>query len=122
VSIALALATGLLGPLSYPLAAALLLAYGFVVWLDSSSLTAGTAGTAAPERRGATLAIHSMLGYAGGFVGPLLVGWILDLSGGMGRWSWFAAFAAVAVCMLLASVVFWRARPDELAGDKGSTG
>jgi len=122
LSIALALATGLLGPLSYPLAAALLLAYGFVVWLDSSSLTAGTAGTAAPERRGATLAIHSMLGYAGGVVGPLLVGWILDLSGGMGRWSWFAAFAAVAVCMLLASVVFWRARPDELAGDKGSTG
>ena len=33
---------------------ALLIAYGFVVWLDSSSLTAGAAGTALPSRRGAT--------------------------------------------------------------------
>lgn len=121
LSILLALLTGYFGPYGYPLAAGLLLAYGFVVWLDSSSLTAGTAGTADPKRRGATLAVHSMLGYAGGFVGPLLVGWILDLSGGMGRWSWFAAFAAVAACMLVASLVFWRARPDELAGDKGSS-
>ena len=58
-------------------------AYGFVIWLDSSSLTAGTAGTAEPSRRGATLAVHSMLGYAGGFVGPLLIGFVLDAFGGM---------------------------------------
>ena len=54
-----------------------------------SSLTAGAAGTAAtiPARRH-ILAVHSSLGYAGGFVGPLLVGWILDLSGGMSRTGW----------------------------------
>jgi hypothetical protein len=39
-----------------------------------SSLTASTAGTAEPSRRGTTLAVHSMLGYVGGFIGPLLVG------------------------------------------------
>ena len=48
---------------SYWLAVALLLVYGPIVWLDSSSLTAGAAGTAEPAQRGATLAVHSMLGY-----------------------------------------------------------
>jgi MFS family permease len=64
---------GYLGSVSYALASVLLLVYGFVVWLDSSSLTAGAAGTAEPSRRGATLAVHSSLGYAGGFVGPLMM-------------------------------------------------
>jgi MFS family permease len=62
------------------------------VWLDSSSLTAGTAGTAEPSRRGATLAVHSMLGYIGGFIGPLAVGWILDWRGGMSPAAWTSAF------------------------------
>src|SRR6185295_7398892 len=59
--------TGFLGSTSYALAVFLMTIYGVVIWLDSSSLTAGTAGTAEPSRRGATL-VHSMLGYAGGFV------------------------------------------------------
>ena len=84
-SIALSGTIGFLGSGSYTLAAVLMTVYGIVIWLDSSSLTAGTAGTAEPSRRGATLAVHSMLGYAGGFVGPLLIGWTLDLSGGMSR-------------------------------------
>lgn len=109
---------GFLGPLSYPLAVGLLLCYGFVVWLDSSALTAGTAGTADPARRGATLAVHSTLGYAGGFVGPLLVGVILDALGGMSRAAWGAAFLAVAVLMLLALAAFGLLRPRELAGDR----
>lgn len=68
---------GFLGTTSYTIAAGLMLFYGFVIWLDSSSLTAGAAGTAEPSRRGATLAVHSTLGYAGGFVGPLMMGWTL---------------------------------------------
>jgi len=110
---------GYLGTLSYGLAAALLLAYGFVVWLDSSSLTAGAAGTAEPSRRGATLAVHSSLGYAGGFVGPLMIGYTLDAFGGMSRASWTAAFLFVAALMLVALIAFRWLRPRELAGDKG---
>jgi len=78
-----AAAIGFLGARSYPLAALLVLVYGLLIWLDSSSLTAGAAGSADAERRGATLAVHSMAGYAGGFVGPIMIGWILDLGGGM---------------------------------------
>jgi predicted MFS family arabinose efflux permease len=110
---------GFLGTASYTIAAGLMLFYGFVIWLDSSSLTAGAAGTAEPSRRGATLAVHSTLGYAGGFVGPLMMGWTLDLSGGMSTFGWGISFAAVAVLMLLALIAFWWIRPRELAGDKG---
>jgi predicted MFS family arabinose efflux permease len=110
---------GFLGSVSYALAAVLLTVYGIVIWLDSSSLTAGTAGTAEPSRRGATLAVHSMLGYAGGFVGPLLVGWVLDLSGGMSQLGWGLSFLTVAIMMAFALVIFWIIRPRELEGDKG---
>jgi predicted MFS family arabinose efflux permease len=110
---------GAVGTLSYPLAVLLLLIYGFVVWLDSSSLTAGAAGTAEPSRRGATLAVHSTLGYAGGFVGPLMIGYTLDLAGGMSRGAWGAAFFSIALLTLLALVMFLVMRPRELAGDRG---
>jgi MFS family permease len=109
---------GFAGSLSYPIAVVLLLVYGFIVWLDSSSLTAGAAGTADPARRGAQLAVHSTLGYAGGFVGPLMIGFTLDLAGGQSRMAWGMAFLGVAVLMLLALVVFWVIRPRELAGDR----
>lgn len=113
-------AIGLVGTLSYSIAVALLVLFGFLLWLDSSSLTAGAAGTAEPARRGAQLAVHSTLGYAGGFVGPLMVGLILDLAGGMSAAAWGAAFLAVAALVLLAVSAFWLMRPRELAGDRGA--
>ena len=85
----------------------------------SKSRRPSAAGGAGCARRGATLAVHSTLGYAGGFVGPLMVGVILDLAGGMSRAAWGAAFLAVATLMLFALVTFWLIRPRELAGDRG---
>lgn len=117
-SIALGGTIGFLGSHSYALAAALLTIYAVIIWLDSSSLTAGAAGTAEPSRRGATLAVHSMLGYAGGFVGPLLIGWTLDWAGGMSPRAWGLAFMSVAVLMAAVCLAFWRIQPRELAGDR----
>ena len=74
-----AVGIGFLGPRSYLWPRRCVLVYGLLIWSDSSSLTAGAAGSADPHRRGATLAVHSMAGYAGGFVGPIMMGWILDL-------------------------------------------
>jgi predicted MFS family arabinose efflux permease len=119
-SIALGGSIGYLGTASYALAVGLIILWGIAIWLDSSSLTAGAAGTAEPSRRGATLAIHSMLGYAGGFIGPLMIGLILDLSGGMSQAGWGAAFLSIAVLMLAALAAFLVIRPRELAGDKGA--
>ena len=109
---------GFLGARSYLLAAGLVLVYGLLIWLDSSSLTAGAAGSADPRRRGATLALHSMAGYAGGFVGPLMLGWILDLSGGMSAMGWGLAFLHVAVISLIGQIVFILLGPRDLAGDR----
>lgn len=115
-----AVALGFIGPLSYGVAVALMLIYGVVIWLDSSSLTAGATGSAEPGRRGATLAVHSMLGYAGGFVGPLAVGVILDLSGGMSTLGWGLAFLHVAAAMLLGRLAFVLLRPKALSGDRAA--
>ncbi|MET0850398.1 MAG: MFS transporter [Candidatus Rokuibacteriota bacterium] len=109
---------GFLGARAYPLAAVLVLLYGLLIWLDSSSLTAGAAGSADPSRRGATLALHSMAGYAGGFVGPLMIGWVLDWSGGMSATGWGLAFLHLAVVALLGQVAFIALRPRDLAGDR----
>ena len=109
---------GFLGVRSYALAAALVLVYGLLIWLDSSSLTAGAAGSADPPRRGATLAVHSMTGYAGGFVGPIVIGWILDLAGGASPLGWGLAFLHVAVIGLLGQLAFGVLAPRDLAGDR----
>jgi len=109
---------GFVGARSYSLAAGLVLVYGLLIWLDSSSLTAGAAGSADPERRGATLAVHSMAGYAGGFVGPIMIGWILDLAGGMSPIGWGLAFLHVAGITLLGRLAFVALAPRDLTGDR----
>jgi MFS family permease len=119
LSIGFAAVVGFAGSTSYWLAVFLVIAYGVVVWLDSSSVTAGAAGNAEPARRGATLAVHSTLGYAGGFVGPLVVGWTLDLAGGMSPMAWGLAFLVVGVLMLVALAAFLLMRPANLAADRG---
>lgn len=110
-SVVFAAITGFLGAFSYPLAAALTIFWAIAIWLDSASLTAGTAAAADPARRGATLAIHSMLGYAGGFFGPLMVGLMLDSLGGMSAVSWGLSFMSVAVLMLICMYVFRKLGP-----------
>ena len=120
ISVLLGLVTGFFGALSYPLAVALVMVWGVVIWLDSSSLTAGAAGSADPARRGATLAIHSMFGYGGGFVGPLVVGLVLDAAGGMSPGGWGFAFASVALVMLAGRLAFTRLAPYDLAGDRSN--
>jgi len=62
-----------------------------------------------------------MAGYAGGFVGPLLIGWILDLAGGMSAIGWGLAFLHVAVVVLIGQVAFMALRPRDLAGDRSRT-
>jgi MFS family permease len=118
LSILVGAAIGFLGSMGYWIAVGLIVFYGVVIWLDSSSLTAGAAGAADPARRGATLAVHSMLGYAGGFVGPLAIGWTLDLSGGMSPLGWGLSFLVIAVLMAGALAAFLIIRPRKLEGDR----
>ena len=118
LSIVVGAVIGFAGSTGYWIAVGLIVLYGMIIWLDSSSLTAGAAGAADPARRGATLAVHSMLGYAGGFVGPLAIGWTLDLSGGMSPLGWGLSFLVIAGLMALALIAFTILRPRELEGDR----
>lgn len=117
-SMAVAAVIGFSSAISYELAAALCIVYGLLIWADSSSLIAGTVGSAQPGQRGATMAVHSTLGYAGGFVGPLVMGAILDLAGGESAFAWGVAFAHVAAVMALGLLAMVILRPKDLAGDR----
>jgi len=118
ISAAFAAVIGFSAALPYAGAAALVLLYAMLIWSDSSSLTAGSAGSAEPGRRGATLAVHSTLGYAGGFLGPLALGATLDLLGGASVLGWGVAFGHVTVALLLGALAFVWLRPADLAGDR----
>jgi len=117
-SAALAAVIGFSAAFPYVGAAVLVLLYAMLIWSDSSSLTAGSAGSAEPGRRGATLAVHSTLGYAGGFLGPLVLGVTLDALGGVSVVGWGLAFGHVTVVLLLGALVFVWLRPADLAGDR----
>src|SRR5947209_4169678 len=94
----LSLAAGWSSGLSVPLAAALVVLWNAAIYCDSSALTAGTVQAADKELRGATMGLHSMCGYAGGFLGPLGVGLSLDFVDGIAGWG--LAFGHLAVVTL----------------------
>ena len=104
---------GFLGARSYPLAAVLVLVYGLLIWLDSSSLTAGAAGSADPRRRGATLALHSMAGYAGGFVGPIMIASSISAGCPLSAGPRVPARRSPSLAMAFVAL-----RPRDVAGDR----
>ena len=121
VSMVLALMVGFTAGLGYGAAAAACLVYNAVIYADSASLTAGTIGNAEPERLGATLAVHAMLGYGGGFVGPLTMGLILHVLGGESVIHWGIAFGHVAIVLLVGPLAIRTLKPRDLPGDRAST-
>lgn len=96
----LSLLTGWTASISPVLAAVAVLLWNGAIYLDSSALTAGTVQAADRHLRGATMGLHSMAGYAGGFLGPLGVGLILDLAGRDGALGWGLGFGHLAVVTL----------------------
>jgi MFS family permease len=69
-----------------------------LVLIDASSITSGLMGVAAPEQRGATLAVFSFLSFGTGFISPAAFGLVLDLAGGRGTiLAWGLAFGSLGV-------------------------
>jgi MFS family permease len=112
---ALSLVTGWTTGISFSLAAMAVLVWNAAIYLDSSALTAGTVQASDKHLRGATMGLHSMAGYAGGFLGPLGVGLLLDLNGGDGVIGWGLAFGHLAVVTLAGLLVLRRL--GRLAGE-----
>ena len=109
-------AVGFSAALPFGVVVAICLLYGATTAADSASVTAGTVISAAPEHHGATMAMHSFIGFGGAFLGPLAFGVVLDLAGGrQTTQGWGTAFAAIALTTLLGPLVlryFARPSPD----------
>jgi MFS family permease len=100
-SAALAVCTGWTVGSSALLVVALVIAWLAFIFLDSSALTAGTVQAADPAMRGATMGLHGMCGYAGGFIGPLGVGFALDVAGKNFVLGWGLGFGQLAIISLV---------------------
>ncbi len=120
ISIVCALGLGFVSGISYWATVTACLVYNAFIYADSASLTAGAVGSAEPERKGATMAMHALLGYSGGFVGPLTLGVMLDLMGGETVFSWGIGFAHVAIIMLVGPTALLILKPRDLEGDRGA--
>jgi MFS family permease len=97
-SLVFGIAAGFSWRLSFYVAITLLTLYYAAVMADSGALTAGTVSVSHPEQRGATLGVHSMLGFGSGLVAPTAFGVILDLAGGaQSGWAWSAAFVSLVL-------------------------
>ncbi len=80
--------------------------YGWTVIGDSATLTAGVVAAADPRYRGATMAMHSMIGFVGSFIGPLAFGAVLDGAGGEENGTaWGIAFASLSAVILIGPVL-----------------
>jgi MFS family permease len=98
-----------------PFSALLLLGaiYSWFVTADSASLTAGAVERALPGQRGATMAMHSLLGFGAASLGPLAFGAVLDAGGDAAAGSWLGGFAILAAGVLTGPVILRLMLPKE---------
>jgi predicted MFS family arabinose efflux permease len=107
VAVAIALTAGV----SPWLSMALLLLYALTVPADSGALTSGVTAAADPRFRGATLALHSMVGFGLSALGGWVVGVAIDAAGGpASARGWMAAFLVMGAGILLGPLLLWWSR------------
>jgi MFS family permease len=108
VSAAAAVALGFSARQPYWLVVALAVIYSLAITADSGSLTSGTVAVAEPAYMGATMALHSTLGFGISFLGPVMAGVALDWAGGPGVLGWGLAFTTMGLGGLLGAVALLR--------------
>lgn len=110
-SAAVAIALGVSVQASPLLLLALLLVYALTVPADSGALTSGMTMSAAPSHKGATMAMHTTVGFGLSALGAWGAGVTLDLAGGPNSASgWLAMFLLLACSILLGPLALWWAR------------
>ena len=108
VSAVLGAVIGFSPGLPYGIVVALVLLYAVTCTADSGSLTSGVISVSRPEAQGATIAVHSTIGFAAGFIGPLFVGIALDQAGGQAAaGAWIAGFIVIALGALTGPLALW---------------
>ncbi len=102
-------------PVAIPIALCFL--YSLTVSADSASLTAGAVASALPAHRGATMAMHSLLGFAAAALSPLGFGFVLDLASGLGAVAWGLAFGLLGLGVALGPIILRRLRAPAGSGE-----
>ena len=98
---------GFIGALPFVVVLVVAGLYSVFIMSDSAALTSGVVAAAREGERGATLATHSVMGFSGGFLGPLVVGLVLDVGAGpQSIQGWTFAFASTAAGSLFALTGF----------------
>ena len=78
---------------------------------DSGALTAGTVAASQDHERGATLALHSVIGFGGGALAGPIIGLILDLAGGSeNSLAWSFAFITMGLGSFFVMMIQIRAK------------
>lgn len=110
-SAAVALSIGLMADQSPWVLLPLLLVYAVTVPADSGALTSGMTMAAEAENRGATMAMHSTVGFSLSALGAWALGVALDAAGGpMSASAWTAAFTVLAAGILLGPLALYWSR------------
>ena len=105
ISAGIGCAIGFAAPLPYLAVVGLCIVYGMANYADSSTVTAGAVTAATRGYTGATMAVHSFVGFGGGFLGSLVFGVILDLAGGSSSVAaWGMGFISLGLAAALGPV------------------
>src|SRR4051812_18931571 len=105
------LTIGVCAGLSPYLLLPLVLMHAVTVNGDSGALTSGMTASAEPAYRGATMALHSTVGFGLSAAGSWGVGIALDAGGGAASASgWLAGFAVLALGVAMGPLALWWSR------------
>ena len=114
VSAGTAILIGLAAGASPWILIALLAVYSFSVPADSGALTSGMTASAVPGQVGATMALHSTVGFGLSALGAWGMGVAIDSAGGPNfERAWLAGFSLLAAATLIGPLVLWWSRKDE---------
>ena len=94
---------GFAAGLTFIMVVGLCFAYWVAIITDSGSLNAGLVSAARAEEAGRTMALYSFVGLSMGFLAPLAVGAVLDITGG-GIAGWGLAFATLGLVAMSGAV------------------
>ena len=111
-SIVVCLALGWMPRSPYEIVLALLLLHALTSFGDVGAIAGGVVRATNAETRAAALALFGLIGFTFGFLGPLSVGFAIEISGGVDAPNaWFYAFAAMAIGSVISALaMMWRAK------------
>ena len=115
LSVSVCLVLGWLADAPYALALALLFVHAATSYGDAGAINGGVVAASRPETRNAILALFGLFGFISGFLGPMVVGLVLDAMGGaLDARAWFWGFFTMALGSVVAAVFIGKDSPVSL--------